>query len=137
MMLKIVLIASVVTFVVACCLPALEFKNSNGPNDVMLGLRALAVGWSGLFAGVMGWYANPVWFVGLILGLLRKPILVALAGLIAIGIAATTFSIVGRELPGDESNVTKTTVIKILPGCYVWIASFALLTLSALFAKSE
>ena len=134
---KLILIASLVTFVVACCLPALEFKNSNGPNDVMLGLRALVVGWSGLFAGVMAWYANPVWAAGIVLGLLRKPVWMAVAGILAIGVGSTTFAILNRELPGDEGNVTKTTVIRILPGCYVWLASFALLPLAALFAKAD
>lgn len=134
---KILLIASIVLFVIACCLPALEFKNSNGPNDVMLGLRALAVGWSGIFAGVMAWYANPLWSLGLILGYLRKPLLVALAGIAALAVAATTFGIIGRELPGDEGNVTKTTVIRILPGCYVWMASMALLVLAAFLPRPK
>jgi hypothetical protein len=43
---KIGLLVSVALFGIASCLPALELKNSgNQPNDVMLGLRALA--WAG------------------------------------------------------------------------------------------
>jgi hypothetical protein len=130
---KIILIISLILFAVGCCLPALEFKTSSGVNDVMWGLRALAIGWSGLFAGVMAWYANPFWLTGIVLGFARKPLLAALAGVIAIAIALTTFSLVGRELPGDESNVTRMTVIRLLPGCYVWLSSLATLILSALF----
>ncbi|MFO0983624.1 MAG: hypothetical protein U1E76_18165 [Planctomycetota bacterium] len=132
---KILLIASLVLFVIACSLPVLELKQSNGTRDVMLGLRALAVGWSGVFAGVLAWYANPVWLIGVIMGGLRKPIAVAVSGIVALAIASTTFSLIGRELPADEGNVTKMTVIRILPGCYVWLASIAVLPLAALFCR--
>jgi len=63
--------------------------------------------------------------------------LAVIAGCIAIAIACTTFSIIGRELPGDESNVTKTTLVRLLPGCYVWFASLVSLPIAALFVKSK
>ena len=129
-----VLIASIVLFIVACCLPALEFKNSQGPNDVMLGLRALVVGWSGFFAAVFAWFANPCWLLGVILLSLRKPISGGVLGLIAVAIACSTFKTVGIELPGDEGNVTRTTIIRLLPGFYVWIASLLSLPLAALLS---
>ncbi len=44
--------------VTACCLPALEFRNTRSPHDVMWGANAHATGWSGIFAGVFAWYAN-------------------------------------------------------------------------------
>jgi hypothetical protein len=129
------LLATIVLYVVACCLPALEFKNSDKLNDIMLGLRALAVGWSGIFAAVVAWYANPIWLLGVILGLLRKPIPAAIAGVLAVAIGLTTFSLLGRELPGDEGNVTKTMVVRFLPGCYVWMASLIALPITALVQK--
>ena len=125
----------IVLFVIACCIPALEFRSTNNPHDVMWGANALVVGWSGIFAGVFAWYANPVWLLGLLLGVLRKPILVVVVGVIAVFIASTTFLVIGRELPGDESNVTRTTVVRLLPGCYLWMASMATLPLAALFYK--
>jgi dolichol kinase len=131
------LLATILLYIAACCLPALEFRNSDKPNDIMFGLRALAVGWSGIFAGVVAWYANPFWLLGLILSLLRKPIPAAIAGLIAVAISLTVFTLIGRELPGDEGNVTKTAVIRFLPGCYVWIASLVALPVSALFQKAK
>ena len=131
------LLATLVLYALACCLPALEFKNSDKPNDIMFGLRAAAVGWSGIFAGVMAWYANPFWLSGLILAFLRKPILATAAGIVAIAIAFTTFSILGIELPGDEGGVTKTTVIRLLPGCYVWMASLVALPLASMFQRSR
>ena len=127
--------ASALVFVVACCLPALEFKNSSAQNDIMLGLRALAIGWSGFFAGILSWYANPLWLVAIVFSLMRKPTLSLCFGALAVIVAFTTFKILGRELPADEGNVTKMTVIKILPGCYVWLASLAITPLGALMQR--
>ena len=132
---KIGLIVSAVLFGAACSMPALEFRNSQSPNTVMWGASALAVGWSGIFAGVVAWYANPFWLLGLILGFLRKPTPAAVAGAIALAIAGTTFSILGRQLPGDEGGVTKTTVIRLLPGCYVWMASLLAVPLASVVAR--
>jgi hypothetical protein len=132
---NIILFTSLALFLLACGMPALEFKNSNGSTDVMFGLRALVVGWSGLFAAVMAWYANPFWLLGLVLAFFRKPMFAMFVGVVAIAIATTVFSVVGRELPGDEGNVTKTTVIKLLPGCYLWLASLVLLPVAALLQK--
>jgi hypothetical protein len=132
----ILLLVSLLLFAVACCLPALEFSNSGKPNDIMYGLRALVVGWSGIFAGVFAWYANPCWFLSLLLGFFRRPIAAGMLGVSAIVLATFTFGVVGRELPGDEGNVTRTTVIRLLPGCYLWMASMAVLPLAA-FLRSR
>src|SRR5262249_11095543 len=107
----ILLAVSLFLFVLACCLPALEFRNSDKPNDTMLGLRALVVGWSGIFAGVYAWYANPFWLASMTLLFFRRSIPATILAAIAVALAATTFGVVGRELPGDEGNVTRTTVI--------------------------
>src|SRR5262249_21146783 len=120
-----------------CCLPVLEFKNSNKPNDVMWGFNALAVGWSGIFAGVVAWYANFFWGLGLMFGFLRKPIFGAVAGVIAIGLGLMTFTYIGQELPADEGNVTRTAIIRILPGCYVWLASLVVLLIAVLLQKPK
>jgi len=95
------------------CLPALEFKNGNGPNTVMWGLNALAAGCR-YFAAVMAWYANPFWVAGLTLGFV---------GRLKLGRSGHHR---GRYLgdhifhprPGtacDEGNVTRTTVVRLLP----------------------
>ncbi|MEO6002768.1 MAG: hypothetical protein ABIZ04_06805 [Opitutus sp.] len=130
-----VLLASGVLYVVGCCLPALEFRDGKNVPDIMFGLRALAVGWSGLFAGVMAWYANPIWLFGVIAMAFRRPFPAVLAGVAAIAIALLTYSAVGRELPGDEGNVTKTTIVSVLPGFYFWLGSLVLLPLAAVFHR--
>jgi hypothetical protein len=122
-------------FVIACCLPALEFNESGGGQDAMWGAHVLAVGWSGILAGVFAWYANPFWVLGLTLALLRKPRLAALAGGIAIAIACTTFSLFGRALPADEGDVAHMTLVRFLPGCYLWMASLVTLPVTALLSK--
>ncbi|MBC8088048.1 MAG: hypothetical protein H7Z40_12340 [Phycisphaerae bacterium] len=108
---------------------------SNGTTDVMLGLRALAVGWSGIFAGVVAWYANPIWLLGVGLTIWYGPTVGTKAGLTALAIGYSTFKVVGRELPADEGNVNKMTVVRILPGFYVWMGSFALLTATSLLLR--
>jgi hypothetical protein len=108
---------------------------NNGTRDVMLGLRALAIGWSGIFAGIVAWYANPLWLLGVGLSLWKKPTAGIVLGVIAMAIGYTTFSLVGRELPGDEGNVTKMTVVRILPGFYVWMGSLGLLSVTSLVQR--
>jgi hypothetical protein len=102
----------------------------------MWGARVLAVGWSGIFAAVMAWYANPFWLLGLVLGVLRSTLML-LAGLVALAIASSTYLVIGRELPDDEGNVTRITMIRLLPGFYVWMASLATLPLAALFSRKQ
>ncbi|MGJ5820021.1 hypothetical protein [Paludibaculum fermentans] len=134
---KSALLVSLVLYGAACCLPALALRKTGSPDDIMLGLRALAVGWSGIFAGVLGWYANPVWLLGLVLGALRKPTAAAIAGVLAVAIACTVFSDLGRELPGDEGNITKTAILRVLPGFYVWLASFLVLPVAAFLQRGK
>ena len=131
-----VLALSVVLFAVACCLPALEFNQGN-TKDVQWGANILAVGWSGIFAGVLGWYANPFWILGLSMGFVGKPKLAAICGAIAFAIGCTTFSLFGQILPADEGNVNHMTLARTLPGCYVWLASLAALPLIVLFPKTR
>ena len=128
------ILLSVGAYVIACCLPALEWRNTGRPpeREIMLGLRALAVGWSGIFAGVVAWFANPLWLLALCLVFFQKPWLGSIAGTIALLIALTVFSVVGRELPGDEGNVTKTTIVSVWPGAYVWFVSIGLSIAAAL-----
>jgi len=49
-------------------------------------------------------------------GIFSEADLTAIAALIAILIGLTVLADIGRELPGDEGNVTKTTIIRMLPG---------------------
>jgi hypothetical protein len=134
---KIILTISVALFVVACCLPALEFSKSQGVKDLLLGGQVLGVGWSGIFAGVFGWYANPFWVLGLVMGFLGKPKWAAIAGIVALAIGCTTFTLFGKSLPADEGGTNQMTLTRTLIGCYVWLASLATLPLVMLFPKTK
>ena len=132
---KMVLLASLALFIVACCIPALQFHKSQGGDDIMIGAGVLGVGWSGIFAGVFAWYANPVWLLGLIMDFVGKPRFAAVAGLIALAIGCTTFTLIGKMLPADEGGVNQMTLVKTLTGCYVWLASLAALPLVLFFPR--
>lgn len=119
-------------FLVACALPCLEFREGNGKIDVMLGLRALAVGWSGIFAGITAWYANPVWLLGVAFGFWGNHLVGIFAGAFAVAIGLSTPKVIGRELPADEGNVNKMTLVRVHRGYFVWLASFVSLTVVSL-----
>jgi hypothetical protein len=129
---------SIALYVFACCLPVLEFKNSgNKPNDIMWGYNALAVGWSGIFAGVVPWYANPFGILGLVFAFFRKRLFGVVAGIFSVAIALTTFHYIGQELPADEGGVNHTTIIRVLPGYYIWLASLVMVATGAVLQKSK
>ena len=134
---KIVLGVSVILFGIACCLPALEFSKNQDSKDVLSGINVLAVGWSGIFAGVIAWYANVLWVIGLVLGLLGKPKLAAVAGVLALLTGCTTFSLFGQQLPADEGGVNHMSLTRTLPGCYVWLASLAVAPVVVFFPKGK
>lgn len=95
----------------------------------------MAVGWSGIFALVVPWYANPVWVLGVLFGFLKMSKAGAVAGVIACLIAASIFPVIGRDLPGDEGGVTHTSIVRLLPGCYVWLLSLVVLPVVCLLTK--
>lgn len=126
--------AGIALFALACCLPALEFRYSQSPNEGKWGVYVLAFGWCGVFANIYAWLANPLWIIGLIQVRRQRLWSAAIFGAAALAAAANTFAVIGLELPGDEANVTKMAIIGLLPGCYVWMASLATLPASALLA---
>lgn len=99
----------------------------------MVGINVLGVGWSGIFAGVFGWYANPVAVLALGAGFFGKPKWAAIARLVALLIGCTTFNMFGRDLPADEGGVNQMMLSRTLAGCYVWLASLAVLPVLVFF----
>lgn len=130
------LYVSIALYVVACGLPALEFQKSTGVMQVMPGWETLAMGWLGAFVSVFGWYANLFWLYALFAGFRQKALHTVLSAAIAVLLGVTAFSMMGRELPGDEGGVTKIVLVRILPGVYCWLGSFAVL-LGAWWIKVE
>jgi len=114
-------------YVAACCLPALEWRTDKGVTDVMFGLRALAVGWSGIFALVLGWYANPFWGLGMLLGAAGKRSGASVCAVIAFAIGLTIYVDTLRSLPADTGGNNRTRIVAILPGAQLWLLSIAAL----------
>ena len=121
----------VVLMIVSCCLPSLEFNGERGV-DVMVGGQVLALGGLGLLIGIPGWLANPIWLAGVLLGLFRRRKGAAIAGGLAVLIACTVFSLIGREVPTDEGGVNHMHLARLLPGFYVWLLSLASLVVVSL-----
>lgn len=119
-------------FVLSCCLPSLQMAKDN---EVNFGIHTVAFGWLGVFAGVMGWYANPLWGIGVLFSALRKRIPAIMFGVLAIPVALTVFNDIGRQLPADEGNVTKTAIVRLLPGAYLWLISLISLPIAAFLRK--
>jgi hypothetical protein len=119
-------------FALACALPALRMAKDNG---VAFGVHTLAIGWLGIFSGVFAWYANPFFALGVLLSAFRKRIPATICAALAMPIALTVFNDIGRQLPGDEGNVTKTAIVRLLPGAYIWLASLVTLPFAAYFRK--
>lgn len=134
---KALLAISVVLFILACGLPALEFKKNTGAVEVTSGGAALALGWLGLFCGIYAWCANFVWLYAIVVGFLGKAERCSLAGIVALAIGLTVFLAIGREIPGDEANVTRMALVRLLPGCCVWLASLAVLPAAYLLSKAR
>ena len=130
---RILLIVSLLLFVVACCIPSMEFTGKPEGNTIMTGATVLANGWAGLFSGVFGWYANPLWLLGLILAFIGKPKLGAASAVLAIAIACTTFSTFGKSIGTDEAGQNYIKLVRLLPGCYVWLASLAVVPVCLFF----
>jgi hypothetical protein len=123
-------------FVIACSTPALDLVHTdNHEHDVMLGLRVLAVGWTGLFVGQFAWFANLFLLLAVVPFLLRWWITTAVILLIGISIATHTFALFGRILPADEGNVRKMYLESIGVGFYFWLASFVLPLAGALWLR--
>jgi hypothetical protein len=99
------------------------------------GIHTLAIGWLGIFAGVFAWYANPLWALGLICSAFRKRIPAMIFGVLALPIALTVFTDIGRQIPADEGNATKTAIVRLLPGAYLWLASLVALPFAAFLRK--
>ena len=142
--LRIGVIASILLFTLACCLPAVESGRGislpeNGQMQVISshtqtvrGAAELAGGWIGILGGVVTWYANPFWALAVLFAFLRMRITAAVLGMISTAIGCTVFLLVGRELSGgDEGGVTTQTIVRLLPGCYLWLASLAAVPLAA------
>ncbi len=84
----------------------------------------------GIFFGIIAWFANPLWVVALLL-ISSKCVKAALAvSLAAFGISCTSFLAIGKDLAVWESDMYHQHPSALLPGCFLWIASLAVVPLA-------
>jgi hypothetical protein len=129
-------VVSVLLFIAACFLPALEFsRKTYSGGDILI------VGWFGIMAGCIACYANPVWLFALIMAFVGKNNLALIVGFIALAIGCTTFLLFGRQLgsewSGDVSGNHYEALVRVLPGCYLWLLSLVAVPAGVFFPNAK
>lgn len=113
---------SIGLYVVACFLPAMP--PIFGTNKIY--------GWNCLLMFVYfipAWWANPVYFLALILTWRRCQRAAAICACLAV-VLAVSIQVMGFPNPGWTDGITDSE-----PGCYVWIISMQLLALNLLWLE--
>lgn len=126
---------SFLLFVIACCSPALELTTTTREHTPvthlnMWGFQLLLRGFMGIFFGIIAWFANPLWVVALLLvsfKWVKAALAVSLASLV---IAFTTFLAIGKDLGVWQSDIYHQHPSALLPGCFLWMASLAVVPLA-------
>lgn len=116
------IITTIVLYAVACALPAVYFDEGGGGHNLHMGspigLAGLVLGWFPPYT--VAWAANFPFIAGCILFLKgRYKGAMYAAGTAALLALTTWFLVFNREIP------------RLLPGYYLWQASFIVLTLNA------
>jgi len=128
---------SLLLYVIACCSPALELtltttRQNLTPvtHETLWGVQLLLRGFMGIFFGIIAWFANPLWAVALLLvsfKWVKTALAVSLGSLV---IAFTTFLAIGKDLAVWESDIYHQRLSALLPGCFLWMASLAVVPLA-------
>lgn len=111
-------------------LPVFLFEEStmSGFHNPVYGIEVLILGGFGLLAGTFGWFANPLFWLGLVLFACRQFWASAGIGLAAILLALT--SLLAKTWWFNEGMGTPIAGFGI--GFYVWFSSITLLTIASL-----
>ena len=91
------------------------------------GIYILVNGWLGILQLQLAWYANPAYFLALLLLLLERPKAARIAATLAVVLGLTSF--VAREWWFHEGFGTPITGFG--SGLYVWLAALVLLALAS------
>jgi hypothetical protein len=132
-----IIACSLILFVTACSIPALEFQRNETGQEIWPGGQALLLGWLGLFNGCFAWLANPLLLVALILLVLRYNIPAAACAGLALLISFNTWVVFSLKLSGDEGGVSTLKLLKIREGTYVWMLSMAIVLAGAFLVPAR
>ena len=123
---------SVASYLLACCIPTLELTTTSPENLIpvthakMWGFQLLLRGFMGVFMGTIGWFANPLWVIALLLVFFKRVKAALAVSLLSVAIALSSITVIGKDLAVWESDPYHQRVSALLLGFYVWIVSLAL-----------
>lgn len=131
-----VLVCAAILFLLACALPALEFRRNETGQDIWWGGQILAFGWLGLFIGQVAWFANPVMIVAALLLFFQRRRICVLCAAVALCLSFDTYSLFAGSIPADEGGVGRLFLTRVREGTYLWQASIGVLAMGALVARA-
>ena len=128
-------VVSIVLFLISLAMPALRKvgvadPRPTDPANIEHGILLLALGWTGIFAGFVSWFANPLYLIGMTLYLRRSRKPPRALFTIALFFALSILLRVGVSFQSDTSGGGY-SVIVLLAGFWVWTASLAVAALGA------
>ena len=94
------------------------------------GFQILLRGFPGIFWGIVAWFANPLWVIALLLLFLKRVKAALAVSLVSLAIAFTSFLAIGKDLGVWKSDVYHQVIEGFLPGCFLWMASLAVVPLA-------
>ena len=123
-------------YIAACAAPALGFESverASEPARVMKGFEAALLGWQAVFVGNLGWMANPLLFLSLLLILLRAWKMAAIFATLGLLCALHSLALLGERIIADEGGVTHMVMSELHSGFYLWLASLLIAVAGSLW----
>ncbi|TSC26034.1 hypothetical protein [Corallococcus sp. Z5C101001] len=119
--------AASVLFLLACATPAMTVLTSSGQREEeMWGAVLLLMGWLGAFTFQLGWYANPLLVLTLILLLMGKDRGAIWTGVAASLLGLSSLSWYFNPVPANEGGGQDLNLLYPSIGFYLWMFSLLL-----------
>lgn len=123
-----VIAASAALYAASLILPAIAETYPGGMRIDEQGYLILAMGWMGILIGQVGWFANPVWLLAVVLLWRRRWTGAARASGAAVLLGAVSFALYSTGIPSDSGDTIKAG---LLIGFWVWWSSLWVLAAGA------
>ncbi|MFY1829252.1 hypothetical protein ACN47A_25265 [Myxococcus fulvus] len=113
-------------FVLGCAQPALVLYNTGtGKEESMWGMAILLTGWLGVFVMQVGWFANPLLLLTLLLLLMGKYRGAYWTGVVTVLVGLSSLSWYLNPIPADEGGSPDRQLELLHPtlGYFFWMGS--------------